>query len=45
LEPDNKGSIAGKKPSPALFLERTSDADRWENVWTAAGSVKSSAGT
>jgi hypothetical protein len=45
LELDCSGSMAGKSPSLARLRESTIDAERCENVCTAAGSVKSSAGT
>ena len=45
LELDCSGSMAGKSPSLARLRESTMDAERCENVCTAAGSVKSSAGT
>src|ERR1035441_10258367 len=43
LELDCRGSMAGKSPSLARLRESTIDAERCENVCTAAGSVKSSA--
>jgi hypothetical protein len=45
LELDSSGSTAGYSPSLARLRESTMDAERCENVCTAAGSVKSSAGT
>ena len=45
LELDCRGSMAAKSPSLARLRESTIDAERCENVCTAAGSVKSSAGT
>ena len=44
-ELDCNGSMAGNRPSPARLRDRTMDAERCEKAWTAAGSVKSSAGT
>ena len=45
LELDCSGSMAGYMPSLARLRDRTIEPDRWEKTWTAAGSVKSSAGT
>ena len=45
LELDCSGSMAGYRPSLARLRDSTIDAERCENVCTAAGSVKSSAGT
>ena len=43
----NAGDVFSLRGRPwlARFLERTTDAERCPKVWTAAGSVKSSAGT
>src|SRR3990167_7052362 len=45
FELDCSGSMAGNRPSLARWRDSTMDADKCEKVCTAAGSVKSSAGT